>query len=99
MKATAVSMRPAGKAVIQNFCAAVSGKPAGSTDLTFREKRWSRRGYRLERAGCADQAVLICDGHEKMADYVKDQAAVIMFNFGYLPGGDHSVATRQPERA
>ena len=29
-----------------------------------------------------------------MADYVKDQAAVIMFNFGYLPGGDHSIATR-----
>lgn len=49
---------------------------------------------RLERADCAEQAVLICSGHENMTDYVKEQAAVIMFNFGYLPGGDHSIATQ-----
>ncbi len=51
---------------------------------------------RLEQSGCAKQAVLICGSHVNMADYVKEQAAVIMFNFGYLPGGDHSVAT-QPQ--
>lgn len=49
---------------------------------------------RLEQAGCADQAVLACDGHENMADHVKEQVTAVMFNFGYLPGGDHSVATK-----
>ena len=29
-----------------------------------------------------------------MQEYVKEQAAAIVFNFGYLPGGDHSIATK-----
>lgn len=49
---------------------------------------------RLEQAGCAERAVLICDSHENMTDYVKEKVAVLMFNFGYLPGGDHSIATQ-----
>lgn len=49
---------------------------------------------RLEREGLSDRAVLIHDGHERMREYVKEQAAVIVFNFGYLPGGDHQIATK-----
>lgn len=49
---------------------------------------------RLEEAGLLDRAELILDGHEKMKAYVKEEAAVIVFNFGYLPGGDHQIATR-----
>ncbi len=33
---------------------------------------------------------LILDSHHKMADYVQSAKAVI-FNFGFLPGGDHSI--------
>ena len=29
-----------------------------------------------------------------MTEYIQEKADVIMFNFGYLPGGDHSLATR-----
>lgn len=37
---------------------------------------------------------LILDGHENMDNYATlETADVICFNFGYLPGGDHSVAT------
>lgn len=36
---------------------------------------------------------LICDSHENMKNYVKEQAAVIVFNLGYLPSGDKSIAT------
>ena len=40
-------------------------------------------------------AELILDGHEHMKEYVKEMAvSCIMFNLGYLPGGDHSLATR-----
>lgn len=49
---------------------------------------------RLEQSGLSERAVLICGGHERMQEYVKEEIAVIMFNFGYLPGGDHRVATR-----
>ena len=49
---------------------------------------------RLEKSGLAERAVLIRDGHERMAYYVKEEVAAIMFNFGYLPGADHAVATK-----
>ncbi len=49
---------------------------------------------RLEAAGLPGRAILIEDGHEHMADYVKEPVAVIVFNFGYLPGGDHRIATK-----
>lgn len=49
---------------------------------------------RLEKANLSIRAKLIQDGHEKMQIYVKEEAKVIIFNFGYLPGGDHKIATR-----
>ena len=43
--------------------------------------------------GC--MAELVLDSHENMLDYMqKGSAACIMFNFGYLPGGDHNICTR-----
>ena len=52
-----------------------------------------RTKERPARAGYEDRAELHCAGHEHMAEYVREKADVIMFNFGYLPGGDHAVAT------
>lgn len=40
-------------------------------------------------------AELILDGHEHMKSYVKEtEVSCIMFNLGYLPGGDHNLATK-----
>ena len=40
-------------------------------------------------------AQLILDGHEHMADYFREGTiSCIMFNLGYLPGGDHHLTTR-----
>ncbi len=49
---------------------------------------------RLKKAGL--EAECIVASHEDMKEYVTEvgQVACIMFNFGYLPGGDHSIATR-----
>lgn len=42
-----------------------------------------------------DSATLIQNGHEHMNDYLDPESAdVICFNFGYLPGGDHTLATQ-----
>ena len=42
----------------------------------------------------ADRAELCLCGHEHMAEYAGEETVdVICFNFGYLPGGDHKVAT------
>lgn len=49
---------------------------------------------RLQEAGLADRATLILDSHENMAGYVTEPVSCIVFNFGYLPGGNHALATR-----
>lgn len=50
------------------------------------EKRLHLKGY---------DPNLILDSHENMDRYVKEGTVqAILFNLGYLPGGDHSIATR-----
>lgn len=59
------------------------------------EKALEYTKKRLEQHGVADRAKLILDGHEHMAQYAEAGFIdLICFNFGYLPGGDHSIATR-----
>lgn len=48
---------------------------------------------RLEKVNLSTRAELILDGHEKMRTYVNEEVQAITFNFGYLPGGDHKIAT------
>lgn len=48
---------------------------------------------RLRETGLLNRAVLIEDGHEHMKDYIKEPVSAMIFNFGYLPGGDHQIAT------
>ena len=51
-------------------------------------------GKRLREQGVADRAELIRAGHEHMAEYVQGPVKAVMFNLGWLPGGDHRVTTR-----
>ena len=49
----------------------------------------------LARNGYGGRAHLVKDGHENMDRYfVPGTADLICFNFGYLPGGDHRIATK-----
>lgn len=51
---------------------------------------------RLEEAKLSGRAEVILESHEKMCEYAKEESvSCIVFNFGYLPGGDHSLATRK----
>jgi methylase of polypeptide subunit release factors len=47
------------------------------------------RAHRLEQ-----RVKLICDGHERMDKYVTDRVKAVVFNLGYLPGGDHGKTTQ-----
>ena len=48
---------------------------------------------RLTDAGMMGRAKLFCLGHEHMAEEIKEPVAAVVFNLGWLPGGDHSVTT------
>lgn len=49
---------------------------------------------RLTSAGLADRALLFHLGHEHITDTVPAPVRLVMFNLGWLPGGDHTVTTR-----
>lgn len=76
------------------FCelAGMSGKVyAFDIQPTALEKTASLlKVHQMER-----RAELILDGHENMDHYLRENSAdAICFNFGYLPEGDHKIATR-----
>ena len=48
---------------------------------------------RLEEADVLSHAALFCLGHEHMAEKVTETVSAVVFNLGWLPGGDHSVTT------
>ncbi len=51
---------------------------------------------RLEEHGVAEWAEVVLDSHTNMSRYAEeDSVSCIVFNFGYLPGGDHNLATRK----
>ena len=50
---------------------------------------------RLQEAELPDNYRLILDSHSHMDQYADaDSVSCIVFNFGYLPGGDHGLATK-----
>ena len=51
---------------------------------------------RLEANGVAERAELHLESHVNMGNYAEEASvSCIVFNFGYLPGGDHNLATRK----
>ena len=76
------------------FLCRLAGKRGKVYAFDVQEQAVRITAERLERAGLRGQAELICAGHERMKEFVKEQAAAVVFNLGYLPGGDHAVATK-----
>lgn len=48
---------------------------------------------KLEKENFAN-AKLICDSHSNMDKHITEKVDCVVFNLGYLPGGDHSLQTR-----
>ncbi len=58
------------------------------------EQALAETAKRLKEQGMENRARLFHAGHEQMAQYVKEPVSAVMFNLGWLPGGDHEVTTR-----
>ncbi|KAF0216673.1 MAG: hypothetical protein FD174_3610 [Geobacteraceae bacterium] len=48
----------------------------------------------LDEAGCLDRLELVAAGHECLSDHVTEPVQAVVFNLGYLPGGDKTRITR-----
>jgi len=48
----------------------------------------------LSEAGCLEQVEMVAAGHERLAEFVPAPLRAVVFNLGYLPGGDKQLVTR-----
>ncbi len=81
----------------QALAAAVG--PAGRViGLDVQEPAIAATRARLEAHGLAPQATLHCTSHIHIASHARPSSvAAVMFNLGYLPGGDHALTTREED--
>jgi len=75
------------------FLAELVGKTGKVYAFDIQSEALKKTADRLSEKNLKDRCVLICDSHEKMADYVIEPVKLVMFNLGYRPGGDHSIFT------
>ena len=62
----------------------------------IQEEAVSATRRRLDEAGLSGRVQVIQDSHVHMGEYAQDgSVSCIVFNFGYLPGGDHNIATEK----
>ena len=77
----------------QTLCEAVG--PAGRVyAFDVQEQAVEETKKRLREQALEDRAELSHAGHEEMLLYVKRPVKAVVFNLGWLPGGDHTVTTR-----
>ena len=60
---------------------------------TYSKLLVDRTRARLEEAGLLPRAELFCASHARMAEFVHEPVDAVVFNLGWLPGGDKSVTT------
>ncbi|WP_461813122.1 tRNA 5-(aminomethyl)-2-thiouridylate-methyltransferase MnmM [Faecalimonas sp.] len=60
----------------------------------IQEQALQKTRERLEEKGLDNRVELILESHEKMEQWVKEEVSCVVFNFGYLPGGNHFLSTK-----
>jgi SAM-dependent methyltransferase len=74
--------------------AALVGPSGQVWGFDIQEQAIAETGRRLSEAGLAGQVTLLQAGHEEIGRHVNGPVKAVLFNLGYLPGGDHSIITR-----
>ena len=73
-------------------CTKESGKILA---MDIQEEALKQAEKRIQEAGYLDKVRFVKDGHEHMDAYHSESDVdLIMFNLGYLPGGDHGKMTK-----
>ncbi|AOT68117.1 tRNA (mnm(5)s(2)U34)-methyltransferase [Geosporobacter ferrireducens] len=76
------------------FMAELVGDTGKVYAFDIQQKALDETKIKLSNQSLLHRTELIHAGHEDMDQYVKTEAAAIMFNLGYLPKGDHHIVTR-----
>ncbi|MDP4181485.1 MAG: class I SAM-dependent methyltransferase [Bacillota bacterium] len=76
------------------FLAGLVGATGKVYAFDVQEKAIKNTTEKLEAQQLRDRAILIHDSHENMTKYIDGCVTLVMFNLGYLPGGDHNISTK-----
>jgi len=76
------------------FLARLVGARGKVYAFDIQEKAISTTRSLLEKEGLAQRVQLYQTGHENMGAIVDVPVDAVIFNLGYLPGGDHTIVTR-----
>ncbi|HLV08790.1 MAG TPA: class I SAM-dependent methyltransferase [Halanaerobiales bacterium] len=75
------------------FLAKLAGKGGKVTGFDIQSEAINNTKKRIFKEGLEDIVELFQTGHEEMANYVKHKVEGIIFNLGYLPGGNKEIIT------
>jgi len=76
------------------FLARLVGSEGNVYAIDIQEMALQKTRALLEGAGVAGRVTFLHASHEEMDKLVPGPVDAILFNLGYLPGGDHSLVTR-----
>ncbi len=85
----------AGKGSDTLFLAKLVGESGHVLAMDIQPEAIQASQKKLEANNLLHRVKLVQDSHENLMDYVKPESVdAIMFNLGYLPGGNHQIATK-----
>lgn len=77
------------------FLCRMAGESGHVTAFDIQQQALEATGRLLKENGVRERAELVLDSHTNMGLYLQEGTVDgIFFNFGYLPGGDHTLATQ-----
>lgn len=76
------------------FLAGLVGKKGKVFSFDIQQRAIEKTKEKLESLGIRERVELIHDGHQNLNNYVTGNIKAVMFNLGYLPGGDHNIGTK-----
>lgn len=75
------------------FLANLVGSTGKVYGFDIQKKAIEKTKNLLLKHNLAQRVSLILDGHENIEKYIQHPVKAILFNLGYLPGGDHEIIT------
>ncbi|KPU28122.1 SAM-dependent methyltransferase [Caloranaerobacter sp. TR13] len=76
------------------FLAKLVGKTGKVYGFDIQSKAIENTKAKLIESTLTERVILIKDSHENIDRYVKEKIDLVIFNLGYLPGGDHEITTK-----
>jgi len=76
------------------FLASLVGDKGKVYAFDIQERALKNTENKLREKGMLERVELIKDGHQNIDLHVEQEVKAVMFNLGYLPGGDHTIGTK-----